>query len=80
MRISLILAPDETKTVSLKSLPEGYHASDIRYESLDPAIASVDAGGRVTGISEGSTIIRIFTDDGVYRMQCSVTVRNRKAE
>ena len=77
---SLILAPDETKTVSLKSLPEGYHASDIRYESLDPAIASVDAGGRVTGISEGSTIIRILTDDDVYRMQCSVTVRNRKAE
>ena len=77
---SLILAPDETGTVTLKVLPEGYRTEDIRYESLDPMIASVDGAGNVTGISEGSTIIRIHTDDEVYSMQCSITVRNGKKE
>ena len=36
----------------------------VRFVSLDPSIAKVDAGGKVKGLKKGSCIIRVFAKNG----------------
>lgn len=52
--------------------------ADIRtliWQVDDPAVASVDATGTVTGLAPGSTVVRAVTDDGSFTAECAVTVR-----
>ena len=43
------------------------------YTSLDPAIATVDGSGRVTGVAPGTATIRALTSNNLYA-DCTVTV------
>lgn len=60
----------KSTTVSLKNTK--LKKADIEWMSEDDKIASVAAGGKVTGISEGTVII--YTITGGVRNECLVTV------
>ena len=63
-------------TITIKSLPSGYSASDIIWESSDPSKVSVDANGNVTAVTAGSAGITAKTSDGKYSVSCAVNARN----
>jgi len=47
---------------------------DVHWHSENPKIATVNANGRVTGISNGVTYIVVTSDEGGFRDSCKVTV------
>lgn len=55
-------------------LPEGYRESDLKWSSKDENIAVINSRGEVTGRNQGSTIIKVFTSDNKYSVECTVTV------
>lgn len=59
---------DEESTIALVATIAPYDALDtgVYWESLNPAIASVDQSGVVTGITPGNATIKVTTDDGGY--------------
>lgn len=62
-----------TEKIAVSSLPEGYTEADLTWESDNPEIATVK-DGKVTGISTGSTQIKVSTSDGTYSVNCTVIV------
>lgn len=49
---------------------------DVRWESSDPSVASVDASGRITALSRGTANITATTLDGKHTCQCTVSVKD----
>ena len=48
--------------------------SKVYFVSSNPEVATVDVDGNVTGVSEGTATITIYTEDGNYTDECKVTV------
>ncbi|SHI02153.1 Ig-like domain-containing protein [Desulfofustis glycolicus] len=46
----------------------------LDWESSDPTVATVDAGGRVRGVSPGTATVTVTTVDGSFTDSCTVTV------
>lgn len=57
----------------LKPVIPGGQGSSFHYESSDPAVASVDAAGRVGAIAPGSAVITVRTLNGLSA-SCEATV------
>lgn len=68
------LAVYEGKSATIRAtLKPGNRLKALTYVSDDPSVATVSGSGRVTGVSAGETIIRVF--DGVNaEATCRVTV------
>lgn len=67
------------KTEKLEVIVKPAEAShpEVRWESLQPTIASVDQNGNVTGMGEGTAIITVTSVDGTELVAtCEVTVTN----
>ena len=60
-------------TVTVTVIPEGYEASDLKWTSSNPAVATVSSG-TITAVSDGIATVTVMTSDGKYYKQCSVTV------
>lgn len=60
----LTLYPDERKLLVATVLPENATNKTVIWSSDDPAIATVDQNGIVTGVSPGVTHVRAETGDG----------------
>jgi hypothetical protein len=65
-----------TKTAQLNASVEPANATDqtLKWTFEKDTVATVDANGLVTGISEGTTIIRVSTPDYTFSKICTVTV------
>ena len=48
--------------------------SKVYFVSSNPEVATVDEEGNVTGVAEGTAVITIITEDGLYTDECTVTV------
>jgi hypothetical protein len=70
----LTLAAGETKTLEAGVKPKDATIKDVIWQSSDPAVATVDAGGRVTAVSKGTAEIIALSKDGYYKVSCAVTV------
>lgn len=46
----------------------------VTWTSDNPAVASVDASGTVTGVGKGTAVVTATTADGAYQASCTVTV------
>lgn len=68
----------ETLTIGQErqlTISENYATdSAISFTSSNPAVATVDASGRVTGVSGGSVTITAESADGLYSASCTVRV------
>ena len=69
------LAVGESSGIAITGLPEGYTEADLKWESINTAVATV-SGGTVTAVGPGSTQIRISTADGKYEIFCTIMVGN----
>lgn len=58
--------------IGIKSLPSGYSASDIVWQSDDTSKVTVSSTGTVTAVAGGSAIITASTSDGKYKFSCAV--------
>lgn len=60
----ITLKEKTARKVYLTVLPANASNKKIRYESSDTSIATVDENGKVTGLKEGSVVIKASTTDG----------------
>lgn len=75
------LAVNEGSTAQLTAnvQPGDATVKDVTWVSSDPAVATVDANGLVTGVAPGDAVITVTTVDGGFTAQCAVSVRADKA-
>ena len=71
---TLSLGVGESATLLATVAPENATNKSVTWESSDPAIATVDSVGVVTGVAAGDATITVTTVDGGYPAQCEVTV------
>ncbi len=69
--------PDETVYLELQESPEGALLNNLRYESMNPDIISVDKNGAVTALKEGTAAVRVSAD-GVESANCIITVSSTR--
>lgn len=55
-------------------LPGNSTNTNVTFKSLNEKVATVDANGVVTGVSEGNTDIVITTEEGGFEAKCTVRV------
>lgn len=65
----------ETFVLKATVLPSDANDRGVTFTSSNPAVATVDANGLVTGVSGGTTIIVVRTNDRGLIATCTVTVR-----
>jgi uncharacterized repeat protein (TIGR02543 family) len=70
----LLLTPGNTELLEATLTPPDTTNRNINWVSADTGIATVDAGGYVTGVSVGTTEITAETADGGFTAKCTVTV------
>lgn len=67
------LYPQESGGLKLEVTPEGALLNNLRFESSDETVAAVDQTGTVTGLKEGTAVIKVSAN-GVEDAACTVTV------
>ena len=73
---TLDLNVGENDTLTATVLPEEASDKTVTWSSSAPAIATVDANGKVTGVSNGTATITATTTDGGKTATCAVTVKD----
>ena len=53
----------EEQVIGIKELPTTKETGDVIWTSADPAVATVDEGGRVKALQEGETTITAEVED-----------------
>lgn len=74
---ALTLAPGENAQLYATITPADAANKKVTWISENNAVATV-AEGLVTGVSAGSTIVRVTTEDGGYTAKCVVTVEKKE--
>jgi uncharacterized protein YjdB len=70
--ISLFIGEEQTLVATIA--PSNATNQEVKWESKDPTVATVDAYGNVTGAGEGHTAITVTTTDGSKTAECGVVV------
>ncbi|MEO1815846.1 MAG: Ig-like domain-containing protein [Acetobacterium sp.] len=70
----LMVGVSEAVQLSARVQPATATNQGVSWTSGDPDIATVDATGKVSGVSEGSATITVTTTDGNKTAACAVTV------
>ena len=68
------LSPNETFQLIATITPTNAMNKNITWESDNPAIASVDATGKVTAKAVGNAKVTVTTTDGGKKAECNITV------
>ncbi|MEK3731848.1 MULTISPECIES: PA14 domain-containing protein [Paenibacillus] len=71
---NLDLLEGETEQLSAILSPPGAATPNLIWSSDNPAVAGVDANGLVTGVSEGSTVVTVTTEDGAHQAAAVINV------
>lgn len=74
---SMSLFPGETGELMAQARPEGALLTNLKYESMNPEILSVDSTGRVTALSEGTGTVKVSADK-VDSVICTVEVSSTR--
>ena len=76
--MDLIIGQNETIQATIS--PSTASGNTLVWSSAIPSVATVDQNGKVTAVSEGTTIISVSTEDGKEMATCLVTVRFQHVE
>lgn len=74
---TLTIMEGNEQAIEVKELPTTKTEADIRWSSGDPAVATVDENGVLTGVYEGKTVITAETENHkgeIVTAACDVTV------
>ena len=77
---SLIINTAGSYTLSDKMTvsPDNAYVYDMKYESSNPSVVTVDENGVVKGQSEGKAVITVYVNERKYETKIDVYVRNVK--
>ena len=64
----------QTVTLNASVLPQNATCQDVTWSTSDPAVATVDENGVVTGVAQGTATITVTTADGGKTARCVVQV------
>lgn len=73
-KVIIILSPGEEEVVKAQIAPITTTNKTVKWISKDPKVASIDNTGKVTGISQGKTIITAELSNGL-KTTCNVIVK-----
>ncbi|MCC8101128.1 MAG: CapA family protein, partial [Clostridiales bacterium] len=73
----LALFPGETATLTVEVAPANAYVTELRYESSNTDVVTVNSTGLVTAVAEGGALIRV-TADNLETVTCSVTVSSEQ--
>lgn len=71
---TLALTEGESDTLTATVAPDNATDKTVTWTSSNPAVATVDANGKVTAVDAGTATITVTTADGAKTATCSVTV------
>jgi len=71
---SLSLSKGDSVLLSARVSPGNATNKTVAFTSSNPAVACVDARGRVTAVDNGTAVITVTTEDGGKTAMCTVTV------
>lgn len=74
-KTSIELAPGSVTTLKATIEPEDATYPEVTWSSSDESVATVDAGGKVTAVANGTATITVTTVDGGKTATCAVTVK-----
>lgn len=74
----LSLFPGESRRLHIVTTPENALLQDVRYESTDASIITVDGSGLVTAVAEGVAAVKVSVQ-GAASMNCAVTVSKSRS-
>ena len=72
---SLTLYVGSSETLTATITPSDADNKNVTWSSTEPSAASVDGNGTVTALKEGTTTIKVVTEDGAKTAECTVTVK-----
>ena len=64
---------DDTYDLELTITPDNATFKNVKWESLDEEVATVE-NGKITAVSEGKTVIKVYTLEDANEVECKVTV------
>jgi len=72
--MSLTAGGSETLTATVS--PSDATIKEVTWSSSNQSVATVDGNGKVTAVSDGTSVITVTTDNGNFKATCTVTVGN----
>ena len=79
-KTSVSLLVGDTETLTATVAPKDAANKKVSWKSDKPEIASVDAGGKVTGVKAGEATITVTTQDKGKTATCKVTVSDKEVK
>ena len=76
-KTSLTLTEGDASQLTATVLPENASNKRVKWSSDNSGVASVDQNGFVSGVSHGTTTIKVKTEDDGKMAECSVTVESK---
>lgn len=77
-KTTLKLGKGASETLTATVAPTNATNKKVTWASSNPAIATVDASGKVTGVANGTATITVTTEDGGHTATCTVEVADIK--
>lgn len=74
---TLSLTVGESKSITATVLPDNASNKGVSWSSTNTAVASVN-NGKITALSAGTTTITVTTQDGQFKANCTVTVKEKE--
>lgn len=72
------IAVGASETLTATVVPGNAYNKNVTWTSSDPAVATVDASGKVTGVAKGTATITVTTENGGHTATCAVEVADIK--
>ena len=72
------IAVGASETLTATVVPGDAYNKKVTWTSSDPAVATVDASGKVTGVAKGTATITVTTENGGHTATCAVEVADIK--
>ena len=76
-KTALTLETGASETLTATVAPANATNQKVTWKSSNPAVASVDANGKVTGVAAGEATITVTTEDGGKTATCKVRVLSK---
>ena len=75
-KVELTLGIGQSETLTATIEPATAENLGVSWRSSDPSVAFVE-NGVVTGVSEGSALVTVTTEEGGFKAACNVTVKDK---
>ena len=73
-KTNITIKEHATDILSISYNPSNATNKNIKWQSSNTNVATIDSSGKVTGIRPGTTIIKVISNDGGHVASCKVTV------